>query len=91
MVILGQFSQFLHKSICSDIPYFYNRFYEEINITHTVVVFTSFLHVKKKRKRKKDFSLYLGNSIMMYKKISYNFIKSPLKFCLISQILVHSL
>ena len=28
---------------------------------------------------------------MMFKKISQNFVKSPLKFCLISQILVHSL
>ena len=27
----------------------------------------------------------------MFKKISPNFVKSPLKFCLISQILVHSL
>ena len=26
----------------------------------------------------------------MFKKISQNFVKSPLKFCLISQILVHS-
>ena len=28
---------------------------------------------------------------MKFKKISQNFVKSPLKFCLISQILVHSL
>ena len=27
----------------------------------------------------------------MFKKISQNFVKSPLKFCLISQILVHNL
>ena len=27
----------------------------------------------------------------MFMKISQNFVKSPLKFCLISQILVHSL
>ena len=28
---------------------------------------------------------------MMFKKLSQNFVKSPLKFCLISQILVYSL
>ena len=55
--------------------------------SHTVVVFTSFLHGKKK----KDFRLYWGSSKVMFKKISQNFVQSSLKFCLISQILVHSL
>ena len=32
-----------------------------------------------------------GDSNVMFKKISQNFVKSPLNFCLISQILVHSL
>ena len=31
-----------------------------------------------------------GGSKVMFKKISQNFVRSPLKFCLISQILVHS-
>ena len=57
--------------------------------THTVVVFTTFLHEKKKKK-KKFFRLYWRSSKVMFKKISQNFVKSPLKFCLISQILVHS-
>ena len=34
--------------------------------------------------------LYLGRSKVMFKKISQNFVKSPLKFSLISWILVHS-
>ena len=54
---------------------FYNRFYEEINKSHTVVVFTSFLHEKKK----KTFRLNWGAPVM-FKKISQNFVKSPLKF-----------
>ena len=49
------------------------------------MVFTSFLN------ENKDFRLYWGNSKVMFKKISQNFVKSPLKFCLISQILLHSL
>ena len=47
--------------------------------SHTVVVFTSFLHEKKEE----DFRLYWGELVMI-KKISQNFVKSPLKFCLIS-------
>ena len=39
----------------------------------------------------KDFGLYWGSSKIMFKKISQNFVKSPLKFCLISQVLVHNL
>ena len=48
------------------------------------MVFTSF-------HESKDFRLNLGSSKVMFKKISQNFVKSPLKFCLISQILVCSL
>ena len=48
--------------------------------SHTTLVFTSFLHEKKD---------YWGSSKVIFKKISQNFVKSPLKFCLISQILVH--
>ena len=53
--------------------------------SHTIVVFTSSVH------EIKDFRLYLGSSKVMFKKISQNFVKSPLKFCFISQIFVHSL
>ena len=53
--------------------------------SHTVVVFTSFLHEK----------MTLDNSggapKVMFKKISQKFVKSPLKCCLISQVQVHSL
>ena len=41
--------------------------------------------------KKKKTRLYLGSLEVMFKKISQNFVKSPLKFCVISQILVHSL
>ena len=41
----------------------FNRFYEEININHTVMVFTSSLH------ELEDFRLYWGSSKMMFKKI----------------------
>ena len=58
--------------------------------THYVVVFTSFLHEKKKKKKKKTLDC-IGGAPVMFKKISHNLVKSPLKFCLISQILVHSL
>ena len=65
---------------------FYNTFlWRNKHKSHTVVVFTSFLN------ENKDFRLYWGNSTVMFKKISQNFVKSPLKFCLISQILLHSL
>ena len=51
--------------------------------SHTVIVFTSFLH-------KKVFRPYWGSSKVMFKKITQNFFKSPLKsplqFCLVSQI-----
>ena len=56
--------------------------------------FVSFLHEKKKKKKKKERKtrLYWESSIIvMFKKISQNFVKSPLKVCLISKILVHSL
>ena len=65
---------------------FYNRFYEEININHSLLWLSQASYMKKK-----DFRLYWGSSKVMFKKISQNFVKSPLKFCLISQILVHSL
>ena len=72
---------------------FCNRFYEEININHTLLWFwkASYMEKKKKKKKKKDFRLYGGSSKVIYKKISQNFVKSPLKFCSISQINVHSL
>ena len=41
--------------------------------------------------KKKDFRQNKGSSKVMYKKMSQNFVKSPLKFCRISQILVQSL
>ena len=65
---------------------FYNRFYEEININHTLLWFSQASYMKNK-----DFRLYWGSFKVIFKKISQNFVKSPLKFCLISQILVHSL
>ena len=65
---------------------FYNRFYEEININHTLLWFSQASHMKKV-----DLRLYCGKTKVMFKKISQNFVKSPLVFCLISQILVHSL
>ena len=63
---------------------FYDRFSEVINKSHIVIIFISFLHEKKK----KDDRLYWGSSKVMFKKISQKFVKSPFKFCLISQILV---
>ena len=62
-----------------------------MNINHTLQWFSqNFLHEKKKKKKKKkDISLYLGSFKVMFKKISQSFVKSPLKVCLISQILVH--
>ena len=65
---------------------FYNRFYEELNINHTLLWFSQASYMKEKKTR-----LYLGSLEVMFKKISQNFVKSPLKFCVISQILVHSL
>ena len=64
----------------------YNRFYEEININHTLLRFSQASDMKTK-----DFRLYWGSSEVMFKKISQNFIESHLEFCLISQILVYSL
>ena len=60
---------------------FYNRFYEEININHTLLWFSQASYIKKK-----DFRLYRESPKVkvMFKKISQNFVKSPLKFCLIS-------
>ena len=65
---------------------FYNRFYEEININSTLLLFSQASYMKKK-----DFRLYWESSKVMFQKISQNFVKSPLKSCLVSQILVHSL
>ena len=65
---------------------FYNRFYEEININHTLLWSSQASHMKKE-----DLRLYCGKTKVMFKKISQNFVKSPLVFCLISQILFHSL
>ena len=65
---------------------FYNGFYEEIDINHTHYCgFHKLLTWKKKTR------LYWGTSKVMFKKISQNFVKSSLKVCRISQILVHSL
>ena len=52
---------------------------------HFVVFITSFLHLNK------GFWLLLGSSKVIFVKISQNFIKSPLKICLIPKISVHSL
>ena len=65
---------------------FYNRFYEVININHTLLWSSQASHMKKE-----DLRLYCGKTKVMFKKISQIFVKSPLVFCLISQILVHSL
>ena len=71
-----------HKNFKSHIIFrpFYNRFYEEININHTLLWFSQTYYMKK------DLSFNV-----MFKKISQNFVISPLNFCLISQVLVHSL
>ena len=53
--------------------------------SHFVVFVTSFLHLNK------GFWLFWGSSKVIFIKISQNFINSPLKICLISQISVHSL
>ena len=53
--------------------------------SHLVVFITSFLHLNK------GFWLLWGSFKVIFVKISQNFIKSHLKFCLISQISVHSL
>ena len=65
---------------------FCNRFYEEINIQHTLLWFSHASYMKEK-----DIRLYWGSAKVMFKKISQNFVKSPLKFGLISQIFVKSL
>ena len=64
----------------------FNPFYEEISINHTQFWFSQASDMKKK-----DFRPYWRSSKVMFKKISQNFVEFPLKFCLISQILVHSL
>ena len=64
---------------------FYNRFYEKININHALLRFSQASLIEKK-----VFRLYWECSKVMIRKISQNFVKSLLKFCLISQILVHS-
>ena len=76
-----------HKKIqiSQNFQIIYKRFYEEININHTQLWFSQASYMKK------DFRLYWGSSKVMFKKISQNFVNSPLKFCLISQILVHNL
>ena len=65
---------------------FYNWFYEEININYILLWFSQASY-----KKKQYFRPYWGSSKVMFKKISQNFVKSPLKVCLTSQILVHSL
>ena len=77
-----------HKKIKSHRIFrpFCNRFYEEINIQHTLLWFSQASYMKEK-----DIRLYLGSAKVMFKKISQNFVKSPLKFGLISQIFVKSL
>ena len=52
---------------------------------HIVVFMTSLLHLNK------GFWLFLKSSKVIFVKVSQNFINSPLKICLISQISVHSL
>ena len=71
---------------------FYNRFYEEININHTLLWFSEVYYMKRKTLDNIGGGGGVGGgSKVMFKKISQNFVKSPLKFCLISQIVVHSL
>ena len=53
--------------------------------THFVVFITSFIHSNN------SFWLFWGSFKVIFLKISQNFIKSPLRICLISQISVHSL
>ena len=53
--------------------------------SHFIVFITSFLHLSK------GFWLFLVSSKLLLVKISQNFVKSPLKHSLISQISVHSL
>ena len=53
--------------------------------SHLVVFITSFFHLNK------GFWLFWGSSKVIFVKISQNFIKSPVKICLVSQISVHSL
>ena len=53
--------------------------------------FSQASYMKKKKKEFKEFRLYWGSSKEMFKTSSQNFVKSPLKFCLISQILFHNL
>ena len=53
--------------------------------SHVVVFITGLLHSKK------AFWLFFGSFKVIFVKVSQNFIKSPLKICLISQISVHSL
>ena len=59
---------------------FDNRFYEEININHTLSWFSQASYMGKKKKTRQ----YWGSSKVMFKKILQNFVKSSLKFCLIS-------
>ena len=65
---------------------FYNRFYEEINLIYTLLWLSQASYMKEKH-----FRLYWRSFKVMFKEISQNFVKSPFKVCLISQILVHSL
>ena len=58
---------------------FYNRFYVKININHALFWFSQGSYMQKKA-----FRLYWRSSKVMFKKISQNLVKSPLKFCLIS-------
>ena len=53
---------------------FYNRFYEEININHTLLRFSQTSYMTKK-----GFRLYWRSSKVIMKKILQNFVKSSLK------------
>ena len=67
---------------------FYNRVYEEIKINQMLLWCSQANYMKKTNN---NFRLYWGSSEVMLKKISQNFIKFPIRFCIISQLLAHSL
>ena len=65
----------------------YNRFYEEININHILSWFSQASYIKKKTLD------CIGGTPKWCLRKSHrtdDFVKSPLKFCLISQVLIHS-
>ena len=63
----------------------YTTFYEEMNINHTLLYLSQASYILIKAFN------YSGGAPVIFVKISQNFIKSPLKICLISQISVRSL